>query len=290
MTMMGDLEDGFELLTPDGRRDVFFLLIGAAIVLAAVHGAIQQLVAGGSLDLGAILRWRIAPVLVWVAAVPFLVRAARAVGRTANGSWPRALAGHAGVAIAWILVSSFLVRAPGAIAREEALGTFLADTVWSFIDFGPTAVLAYAALAAFALRRTDERREEPERTSPDATTSSPAEPPANRAGHIAVRNGMRIHMVDRTAVHWVEADGDHVQIHTDGKSYRTRGTLAAYERELAADGFLRIHRSALVHPRAIREIQPYYRGDHIAILRDGREVRIPRTREDVLETLLAPIE
>lgn len=290
MMMMRDLEDGFELLAPDGRRDAFLLLIGAAIVLAAAHGAIQQLVAGGSLDVGAILRWRIAPVLVWVAAVPFLVRAARAVGRGVDRSWPRALAGHAAVAIAWIVTSSVLVGAPGAIAREEPLGTFLADTVRSFIDVGPTAVLAYAVLAAFALRRTDAGRDEPEGAGPDAATSSSTRPSSNRADHIAVRNGMRIHMVNRSAVHWVEADGDHVQIHTDGTSYRTRGTLAAYERELAADGFLRIHRSALVHPRAIREIQPYYRGDHIAILHDGREVRIPRTRENVLETLLAPIE
>lgn len=290
MMTMRDVEDGFELLAPDGRRDVFLLLIGAAIVLAAAYGAIQQLVAGGSLDLGAILRWRIAPMLVWVAAVPLLVRGARAIGSGADGSRPRALAGHAAVAIAWILTSSVLVRAPGAIAREEPLGTFLADTVRSFIDFGPTAVLAYAALAAFALRRTDERRAETEGDGLDAAAPSSTGSPSNRGEHIAVRNGMRIHMVNRSAVHWVEADGDHVQIHTDGKSYRTRGTLAAYERELAADGFLRIHRSALVHPRAIREIQPYYRGDHVAILHDGREVRIPRTRDDVLETLLTPIE
>lgn len=286
--MTGDPGDGFGLLAPGGRRDVFLWLTGAALVLSAAHGAIQQFVSGGPLDLGAILQWRIAPVLIWIAAVPFLVRAARAVRRAADGSLQRALAGHAGVAITWIAVSSLFIHVPGAIVRGEPLATLLADAGRSFLDVGPMAVLAYVALVGIELRRTAEPRTEPAARA--GTTPSSPGPGSHRADHVAIRNGMRIHMVGRASIHWVEADADHVQIHTDAKSYRTRGTLAAYERELAEDGFLRIHRSALVHPRAIREIQPYYRGDHIAILHDGREIRIPRTRDEVLDTLLSPIE
>lgn len=118
---------------------------------------------------------------------------------------------------------------------------------------------------------------------------SASRPRASDATHLAVPDGVRIHMLERAAIQWIEADGDHVRIHTAEKSYRTRSTLKAYERELASDGFLRLHRSALVHPRAIREIQKFYRGDHVAVLRDGREIRIPRTRDDVIDVLLTPI-
>lgn len=172
--------------------------------------------------------------------------------------WSRVLAVHSLLAAAWIVLSNLLMRIPAAL-RGEPLDRLLAE-----------------ALHGSALSRSE--------TSDDAPDGHGRAAP----GHLAIRCGVRIHMVERCDVRWIEADGDHVQIHTTEKSYRTRGTLTAYERELAADGFLRVHRSALVHPRAIREIQPFYRGDHVAVLRDGSEIRIPRTREDVLEALLEP--
>jgi len=153
----------------------------------------------------------------------------------------------------------------------------------------PAAVVVSAGLVGLGLLflRAARPHEEPSRGPRDAPASSSRT--AADATHIAVPDGVRIHMLERSEIQWVEADGDHVRIHTAEKAYRTRSTLTAYERELASDGFLRLHRSALVHPRAIREIQKFYRGDHVAVLRDGREVRIPRTRDDVIDVLLTPI-
>lgn len=156
---------------------------------------------------------------------------------------------------------------------------------------GPTVVLVSTGAGAVVLLlllllRASRSPRDSFPTTADAPASTPR---GSDSTHLAVPDGVRIHMLERSSIQWVEADGDHVRIHTAEKSYRTRSTLTAYERELASDGFLRLHRSALVHPRAIREIQKFYRGDHVAVLRDGREIRIPRTRDEVIDVLLTPI-
>ncbi|MGD8497101.1 MAG: LytTR family DNA-binding domain-containing protein [Gemmatimonadales bacterium] len=154
----------------------------------------------------------------------------------------------------------------------------------------PTAVVVSAGLGAAALALLLLRTSRSTKDSPSEPADvSAGRPRGSDATHLAVPDGVRIHMLERSDIQWIEADGDHVRIHTAEKSYRTRSTLKAYERELASDGFLRLHRSALVHPRAIREIQKFYRGDHVAVLRDGREIRIPRTRDEVIDVLLTPI-
>lgn len=282
---MSDRSDRLAQPLFGGRASLFVFLASAAVLLAATQGAIEQVVSGGAPSFGIILEWRVVPVLVWAAAAPFLLYAARAVRRITDGSWGRAFVAHVGIAGAWIVLSNLLMRVPGAL-RGEPVAALLADTVQGVVEYGPGAVAAYVALITIGLNRRH-RSAQSSATTPSNLPASARSP--NAPNHLAVRNGIRIHMVSRGDIAWVEADGDHVQIHTSEKTYRTRATLSAYERELEADGFLRIHRSALVHPRAIREIQRFYRGDHVAVLHDGTEIRIPRTRDDVIETLLTPV-
>lgn len=283
---MDDRSDGFVHSLFGGGASLFVLLSSAAVLLAASQGAIERVVSGGAPHFGSILEWRVVPVLIWAAAAPFLLYAANAVRRITDGSWGRAFVAHAGIAAAWIVLSNLLMRVPGAL-RGETVAALLGDTVQGAVEYGPGAVAAYVALIAIGLPRR--HRSARGSASTPSNMHASARRSANAPNHLAIRNGIRIHMVSRGDITWVEADGDHVRIHTSEKTYRTRTTLSAYERELEADGFLRIHRSALVHPRAIREIQKFYRGDHVAVLHDGTEIRIPRTRDDVVETLITPI-
>lgn len=283
---MGDRGDGFMHSLFGGNASLFALLSFAAVLLAAAQGAIEQVVSGGAPRFGAILEWRILPVLIWVAAAPFLLRVAHGVRRVTDGSWGRAFVAHGAIAAAWIVLSNLLMRVPGAL-RGEPVAALLGDTVQSVVEYGPGAVAVYVALIAIGLPR----RHRPAGGSASTPSNVPASAPRspNAPNHLAIRDGIRIHVVSRGDIAWVEADGDHVRIHTSEKTYRTRATLSAYERELEADGFLRIHRSALVHPRAIREIQKFYRGDHVAVLHEGTEIRIPRTRDDAIDSLLTPV-
>ncbi len=53
-------------------------------------------------------------------------------------------------------------------------------------------------------------------------------------------------MLPRSAVRWVEAQGDYARLHTADASHLVRVSLAALAERWADAGFVRIHRSYLV--------------------------------------------
>ena len=63
---------------------------------------------------------------------------------------------------------------------------------------------------------------------------------------IAVELAGVISFLHRSAVRYVEADGDYVRLHTAQGSHLLRTTLSELERRWAAAGFLRVHRHTLV--------------------------------------------
>jgi two-component system LytT family response regulator len=46
--------------------------------------------------------------------------------------------------------------------------------------------------------------------------------------------------------------------------------------------FRRIHRSSAVNLNSIKEIQPWFAGDCVVVLNDGRKLRMSRTYRDQL--------
>lgn len=69
-------------------------------------------------------------------------------------------------------------------------------------------------------------------------------------------------------IKWVSAAGNYVELHGTGRSVIRRSSLASIERELAAQGFVRVHRSALVRRDFIARVRK-----RDLILRDGTCVR-----------------
>jgi DNA-binding LytR/AlgR family response regulator len=78
-------------------------------------------------------------------------------------------------------------------------------------------------------------------------------PPLGLDEVIPVELGGRTRLVARSAVQYVEAQGDYVRLHTADGGYLVRMPLAALERRWEPAGFLRIHRSTLVAAGHIRE-------------------------------------
>jgi two-component system, LytTR family, response regulator len=113
------------------------------------------------------------------------------------------------------------------------------------------------------------------------------EPPGVRyATRILVRQGEGFGFVETDRVDWLEAAGNYVRLHAGERSWLIRATLGAAQESLDPARFVRIHRSTIVNVERIREIQPWVGGDYIAILRDGRKLRVSRTHR---EELLRPI-
>jgi two-component system LytT family response regulator len=72
-------------------------------------------------------------------------------------------------------------------------------------------------------------------------------------------------------------DGNYVRLHTPSATYIVREAMHVLESRLSSRQFARLNRSVLVNVDAIREIQPYFRGDFAVVLRDGSHVITGRT-------------
>jgi two-component system, LytTR family, response regulator len=91
----------------------------------------------------------------------------------------------------------------------------------------------------------------------------------------------------RTAeVEWVEADANYVRIHAGQRSYNVREKISVFERTLPEHKFIRIHRSIIVNLDAVAEIQNCGNGEHIVVLRTGKELPLGRTYRERLDSLI----
>jgi DNA-binding LytR/AlgR family response regulator len=86
-------------------------------------------------------------------------------------------------------------------------------------------------------------------------------------------------LLPRSAVRWVEAQGDYARLHTADASHLVRVSLATLAERWADAGFVRVHRSYLVQLRLITELR--LTGNGYVVVVDGRELPVSRrhTRE-----------
>jgi len=123
----------------------------------------------------------------------------------------------------------------------------------------------------------DTRAEAPSSTSAAAVAMD---------GHLAVRQWNRVHFVRVEDIEFVEAEDNYVVVHAAARAYKGRDRISDVASQLDARRFVRIHRSTIVHVAKIREVQPLTHGDHAVILRDGKVLRVARSRRQALEMAL----
>lgn len=104
---------------------------------------------------------------------------------------------------------------------------------------------------------------------------------------IAVKNGGRAFFVRTDEVDWIEAADNYIRLHVGATSHLVRESLRTLEAKLDPRLFLRVHRSAIVNIDAIRELQPWFHGDHIIILRSGARLSCSRRYDERLRQMLA---
>jgi len=111
---------------------------------------------------------------------------------------------------------------------------------------------------------------------------------ANRTGHAArlpVLDKGRIVLIAAADIHWIEAEGNYVRLHTASAAYELRETLAGIGAKLDPADFVRIHRSTIVNLRYVKEVQPWFGGYHLVRLDSGKELRMSRYQQDGAERL-----
>ena len=120
-----------------------------------------------------------------------------------------------------------------------------------------------------------------------APTAAPAPTPEQGyADRLVVKSGGRVFFLRTDELDWIEAADYYVKLHTGGKTHLLRETMNTLESRLDPRKFFRVHRSAIVHLDRIRELQPYFRGEHVLILQDGTKLKLSRARREKLEAVL----
>ena len=103
---------------------------------------------------------------------------------------------------------------------------------------------------------------------------------------ILIRDREQVHVIAIEQVECIEAQGDYLAIHVDGKCHLKPQRISEIEEQLDPARFLRVHRSfiiSLAHLQAIERPGP---DRHAARLRSGKRVPISRSGYEKLRTLV----
>lgn len=79
---------------------------------------------------------------------------------------------------------------------------------------------------------------------------------------------------------------DHVRLHVGRDTHVIWHTLTRMHEKLDPRRLVRIHRSVVVNVDRIVELQPFFRGEYIAILQNGRRLKVSLSRRDELAQAL----
>ncbi|MDQ6690118.1 MAG: LytTR family DNA-binding domain-containing protein [Gemmatimonadota bacterium] len=106
---------------------------------------------------------------------------------------------------------------------------------------------------------------------------------------IPVRRDGGIQFVAPSEIDWIEAAGDSVRIHAGKATHLVRKSMGDVLALLDGRSFLRIHRSTIVNIDRVRELQPYFHGEYVVVLRDGAKLKLSRGYRDSLARLLGSV-
>lgn len=115
------------------------------------------------------------------------------------------------------------------------------------------------------------------------TAGAPAEGWLSR---IVVKTAGRSVLVRVEEIDWIEAADYCVKLHVQRKVHVLRESLQTLERRLDPARFFRIHRSGIVNLDRVTELQPFFKGEPIVMLRDGSKLKLSRGRRRALESRL----
>jgi two-component system, LytTR family, response regulator len=103
---------------------------------------------------------------------------------------------------------------------------------------------------------------------------------------LVVRDGGRTFVIPHDDIVWIEAEDYCARIHTRTRTILVRDSLRALADSLEPNGFVRVHRSAIVNLGCVRQIEPLTSGDQKVTLSDGTGVKVSRTyRASVLAAI-----
>jgi two-component system, LytTR family, response regulator len=105
---------------------------------------------------------------------------------------------------------------------------------------------------------------------------SKTKPESKELERLVIRSAGRVVFLALDEVDWIEAAANYLRLHVGKESFLLREGIGHISAKLDPGRFVRIHRSFIVNVNRIRELLPCDSGEHIAVLRDGKELSCSR--------------
>ena len=106
------------------------------------------------------------------------------------------------------------------------------------------------------------------------------------ATRLVIRTKGKISFLNPAEIDWIEADGKHARLHVGKETHVVRQQLKRLEARLAAHGFVRVHRSAIVKVDRIKELEPWFHGEYVVMLKDGTKLTSSAAHSEALHRLV----
>jgi len=115
--------------------------------------------------------------------------------------------------------------------------------------------------------------------SPDLPANSPY------VSRIPIYSASRIYFLKADHIDWIEAADYYLELHANNKVHVLRETMQNMEANLDPSKFVRIHRSTIVNIDLIQGLEPYFNGEYILVLKNGKKFKVSRGRREKLKAL-----
>ena len=96
----------------------------------------------------------------------------------------------------------------------------------------------------------------------------------------------RILFLPVSDIRWISAEENYVRICTGTETHLLRETMSSMEQRLDPEIFLRVHRSAIVNLRYVKEVRTETRGDFMVYLVNGEKLAMSRSYHARISDLL----
>ena len=100
------------------------------------------------------------------------------------------------------------------------------------------------------------------------------------------KKGRNIHVLDINEVYSVEAVDNLIYAFTSDQKYRIDLTLDTVEQRIPDNRFVRVHRSALVNVKYVKELIPWFSGTYELKLTNEKTIKISRRRLKEVKAIL----
>ena len=260
-------------------------LAAAGTVIFSALIALSHAIQGKDPSLyGTLLRSAPACALLALLGIP-AVALARRTAPDRQGAWRSTLA-HAALALLFAAAYTLLRTLVDLALGMPGSPNFAAGVEHHFVRAFGVAALVYWSIV-MATWMVDRHRQPPAADVDHPTPSVPGtdEAPVGAPTSFVVRTGSRTYVVPLDRVDWIEAQGNYVALHADGRSHLVRQTMKSLSTSLDHT-FVRVGRSAMVRVSAIREIRANGAG-HVVVLRDGSTLRISRRMREAVISAMA---